>query len=181
MAVNAGLIKGKFIPTDEVFHHPTLPLYVIGRWHGYSYIAGDATAGSVQAQLCPEDLPAGYPQDFYFTVYQLELSGPVGAGALHRLSTYNDDYQGGAGLPIDCLITGKETATENLPDPASIPFWLSWVIHRNYPAGLTQAGQLAMTWFTNVNLGAYIIAAAGLVLMNHVIMPGIVKNRIVRL
>jgi hypothetical protein len=177
MSVNAGLAYGKFLAADEVVHHPSLPLYVIGRWHGRQVATGDASAGTVQASLRPENLPPGYPQDFFFTVYNLLVSGPVGAGVIHGLDAYSDDWEGTANQRMAAQIIAADTATENLPSPASIPFWLAWLIR--YTQG-GDIGALKVTWLTNVNTGAYLFHASGLVLMAHAIMPDFLKRLIGR-
>ncbi len=177
MAVNAGLAYGKFIPAYRVHRHPVLPLYVIGRWHGRQTATGDGSGGTVQASLCPENLPSGYPQDFFFTVYQLLLKGAAVSGDQHTLDGYSDDWIAAANARTVCQITGADSpGSENLPSSSSIPFWLSWVLRRVVDPGGNQVGAIKATWETNVNLGAYILGAEGLVLMDGHILPDFIKR-----
>ena len=110
----------------------------------------------------------------------LNIKGPIGAGALHKLDGYSDDWIGAANQRASSQIVGSDDTVENLPNASSIPFWLSWALRRVVDPGGNQLGSLKVTWVTNVNLGAYVFQASGLVLLDHRIMPDFLRRLIVR-
>jgi len=181
MAVNAGLASGVFVASDEVYHHPVLPLYVVGRWFGRQVATGDATGGTVQASIYPGLLPQEYPKDYFFTIYNLLAQGAVGSGDTHQIDGYSDDWIGPANQRMSAQVAAGDTATENLITPSSIPFWLSWLIRRCENPDGSQLGALKFTWVTNVDAGAYVFHASGLVLVTRVAMLDMLKSMIVRL
>jgi hypothetical protein len=165
----------------EIYHHPVLPLYVIGRWFGAAGVTGDGSGGTVTAKLAPA-LPAYYPDDFYFTLLNLQVMGPDLCGDQHELvGNYDDWLAMGDPMSVSMLIEGVDQGSYNLPSKATIPLWLSWLLHRVNQPTSGGSGDIESIWETNVNGESYKLGASGLILADLDVLSDALVRRIVRL